>query len=196
MTATADLSIRETAELAGVSKKTVEKAIEAGVLKTIPRSLPAPGKAKNFLPLRAVVYFSTLENARLLDLPVHHKKAIWLNLSLQKSLLPNSIEFAPGTHLRVRELSEERAAAASRYKAARDKNIEARSDILGGTPVIRGTRITVYSVLGRLQGGETIDDIHEDNPDVPKEAIEAAALFARTHPMRGRPSGRPWLNVA
>jgi len=55
--------------------------------------------------------------------------------------------------------------------------------------------MTVYSVLGRLQDGDSIDDLTTDNPDVPREAFEAAAIFARAHPLRGRPSGRPWRNV-
>ena len=192
----ADLSIRETAVLAGVPKKTIEKAIETGIMEPVSRSVRMPGKTKQFLSLQAVAYFSALETARLLDLPVHHKKAIWRKLSQQAQLLPNAIEFSPGTVLRVKELSQERVAAASRYRSARDEFIEARGDILGGTPVIRGTRMTVYAVLGRLQGGETIDDLVEDNPDIPREAFEVAELFAKTHPMRGRPGGRPWRNVA
>jgi uncharacterized protein (DUF433 family) len=42
--------------------------------------------------------------------------------------------------------------------------------IMGGTPCIRGTRMTVYSVLGRVDHGDTIDEIAEENPDIPREA--------------------------
>ncbi len=77
----------------------------------------------------------------------------------------------------------------------RDAHIVSDPEILGGTPVIRGTRMTVYSVLGRLQDGDSIDDLTADNPDIPREAFEAAAIFARAHPLRGRPSGRPWRNA-
>ena len=48
-------------------------------------------------------------------------------------------------------------------------------EIKGGTPVIRGTRLTVYAVLGRIDHGETIDDILADNPDLTREALEAAS---------------------
>ena len=61
--------------------------------------------------------------------------------------------------------------------------------------MIKGTRMTVYSVLGRLQHGDAIDDLAEDNPDIPRDAFEAAAIFAKAHPLRGRPSGRPWRNA-
>src|SRR5437016_12072783 len=65
-------------------------------------------------------------------------------------------------------------------------------EIKVGTPVIRGTRRTVYAVLGRVDHGETIDDILADNPDLTREALEAAIIYARSHPLVGRPGGRPW----
>jgi len=73
--------------------------------------------------------------------------------------------------------------------------IEINPKVMLGKPVIRGTRITVYSVLGRIQHGETVDDILDDNPDLSREAIEAAITFARTHPLVGRPGGRPWTRA-
>jgi hypothetical protein len=38
----------------------------------------------------------------------------------------------------------------------RDAHIAVDDEIMGGTPVIRGTRITVYAVLGRIDHGDTI----------------------------------------
>ncbi|WP_018290064.1 DUF433 domain-containing protein [Verrucomicrobium sp. 3C] len=55
--------------------------------------------------------------------------------------------------------------------------------------------MTVYSVLGRVEHGETIENILKDNPDLPREAVEAALVFAASHPLRGRPSGRPWVRT-
>ena len=85
---------------------------------------------------------------------------------------------------------------AERYREARDLYITTDADILGGTPVIAGTRIAVYAVLGRLQDGDTVDDLIDEYPEVPREAFEAAELYARTRPLRGHPSGRPWCNSA
>lgn len=85
---------------------------------------------------------------------------------------------------------------AERYREARDLYITTEADILGGTPVIAGTRIAVYAVLGRLQDGDTVDDLIDDCPEIPREAFEAAALYAKAHHLRGRPSGRPWRNSA
>jgi uncharacterized protein (DUF433 family) len=88
------------------------------------------------------------------------------------------------------ELADAPSGAAARYKAFRDAYMVSDPETLGG-PMIRGTQITVYSVLGRLQDGESVDDLAADDPDVPREAFEAAVIFARTHPLRGRPGGRP-----
>lgn len=74
-----------------------------------------------------------------------------------------------------------------------DGHIVEDEGIKGGTPCIRGTRMTVYSVLGRVDHGDTIDEIAEENPDIPREALEAAVVHARAHPLVVRPGGKPWL---
>ena len=63
-----------------------------------------------------------------------------------------------------------------------DPFIVVDSAVQGGTPAIRGTRMTVYSVLGRIEHGETIDDILADNPDIARDAVEVAVAYARAHP--------------
>jgi uncharacterized protein (DUF433 family) len=70
--------------------------------------------------------------------------------------------------------------------------IEHNPQVMGGTAVIRGTRIPVYSVAGRIGHGDSIDSILEDNPDLCREAIEVALDFARANPFIGRLGGRPW----
>ena len=102
----------------------------------------------------------------------------------------------PGTTLDLAFLSTGTLGHAERYRNARDQFITSHPDILGCTPVIDGTRIPVHAVLGRFQGGETLQDLIDDDPEVPPEAFEAAELYARAHPLRGRPSGRPWRNAA
>lgn len=46
--------------------------------------------------------------------------------------------------------------------------------VMGGRAVIRGTRITVAAVQGRVSGGDTIDD---HDPDVSREAFESAMAY-------------------
>ncbi len=196
MALSSDLTLREAAELAGVTKTTVEKAVEAQVMHTLTRPARLRGGSTRYVPLQAVAYFAALKSANLIDLPVRHKKALWTRLVRLDPTALEPIEFSPGAVLHVNELAGEVFETAVRYKESRDAYIVSDTDILGGTPVIRGTRISVYAVLGRLQNGDSIADLVADNPDIPRDAFEAAAIFARAHPLRGRPGGRPWRNAA
>jgi uncharacterized protein (DUF433 family) len=69
-------------------------------------------------------------------------------------------------------------------------------DIMGGTPTIRGTRITAQAVLGRIAAGDTIDSILEDYPYLDRETVEGAAVYAAANPPRGRPAGKPWRHAS
>ena len=75
------------------------------------------------------------------------------------------------------------------YERARE-SIVSDPEIMGGTPVLRGTRITARSILGRIEGGDSIESILEDYPYLDPDGIEAAALYAKANPPRGRPAGR------
>lgn len=46
-------------------------------------------------------------------------------------------------------------------------------DVLGGTPVFRGTRVPVQTLLDYLEGGETIDDFLEGFPSVSRAQVVA-----------------------
>jgi uncharacterized protein (DUF433 family) len=47
-------------------------------------------------------------------------------------------------------------------------------DVLGGTPVFRGTRVPFQSLLDYVEGGETLDEFLDDFPTVTREAAIAA----------------------
>ena len=50
--------------------------------------------------------------------------------------------------------------------------------ICHGKPVIRGTRVLVSTILGALSGGDTIEAVIADYPNITKEDVEAALEFA------------------
>jgi uncharacterized protein (DUF433 family) len=56
--------------------------------------------------------------------------------------------------------------------------IEIDPDIMGGKPVIRGTRIPVETVLRKLGAGMTADAIIADHPRLTRDDILAAQAFA------------------
>lgn len=50
-------------------------------------------------------------------------------------------------------------------------------DILGGTPVFRGTRVPIESLFDHLEGGVSLDEFLDDFPTVKKDqAIEVLAI--------------------
>jgi uncharacterized protein (DUF433 family) len=52
-------------------------------------------------------------------------------------------------------------------------------DILGGTPVFRGTRVPVQVLFDYLEGGETLEDFLEGFPTVSRESAVAALEEAK-----------------
>lgn len=59
--------------------------------------------------------------------------------------------------------------------------IEINPEIMFGKPVITGTRITVESILRKLAGGMTVQEIRVDHPHLTQEDIYATAAFAADH---------------
>ena len=56
--------------------------------------------------------------------------------------------------------------------------IERNAHICGGEPVIRGTRVTLRTVLASLAEGATIQEILGDFPTLTEEAVRAVIAFA------------------
>jgi uncharacterized protein (DUF433 family) len=50
--------------------------------------------------------------------------------------------------------------------------------ILGGKPVIAGTRMSVQLILEKLHDGWTIEDLLDDYPHLAREQIVAALAYA------------------
>lgn len=51
-------------------------------------------------------------------------------------------------------------------------------EVLMGKPIIRGLRISVDQILKALAGGVTIDELLKDYPELEREDIQAALLYA------------------
>ena len=58
------------------------------------------------------------------------------------------------------------------------EHIEINADIRFGRPCVRGTRISVYDVLGWLASGMSHSDIIEDFPELNNTQILACLAYA------------------
>ena len=56
--------------------------------------------------------------------------------------------------------------------------IEINPDICNGKAIIKGTRITVATILGFLSAGDSYEDILEAYPSISKEDIMACLQYA------------------
>jgi len=68
-----------------------------------------------------------------------------------------------------------------------DQIVHRDPDILGGTPVFRGTRVPVRSLFDYLEGGDTLDEFLRQFPSVRRE--QAIALLD----LHGISALRAWL---
>ncbi len=59
-------------------------------------------------------------------------------------------------------------------------------DILGGSPVFRGTRVPIQALFDYLEDGETLEDFLQGFPTVSREAA-VAALEEAKHLLLARP---------
>ena len=63
--------------------------------------------------------------------------------------------------------------------SALDSVVQVDPEILGGTPVFRGTRVPVKNLLDYLTAGDTLDQFLDDFPTVKRHQAVAALELAR-----------------
>ncbi|HEX8009832.1 MAG TPA: DUF433 domain-containing protein [Casimicrobiaceae bacterium] len=54
-------------------------------------------------------------------------------------------------------------------------------DILGGTPVLVGTRVPVQALIDYIEGGHSLEEFLDDFPTVSREIAVAALEQAKAH---------------
>jgi uncharacterized protein (DUF433 family) len=71
--------------------------------------------------------------------------------------------------------------------ASAEELVTTSPDILGGLPVIKGTRVPVLDVAASVVAGVPRSRILAAYPGLTAEQIDLAALYAQANPPRGRP---------
>ncbi|MFM9865285.1 MAG: DUF433 domain-containing protein [Micropepsaceae bacterium] len=61
---------------------------------------------------------------------------------------------------------------------ATHERIEINPEVMGGKPVIRGTRLPVEIILRKLGAGKAAEEIVRDHPRLTQDDIRAAQAFA------------------
>lgn len=74
--------------------------------------------------------------------------------------------------------------------------VEAREDVLGGTPCFRGTRVPVHDIAAMLANGDSVAALQTAYPGLTEVQIRAAPLYAAAYPRRGRRrKAPPWRRL-
>ena len=66
-----------------------------------------------------------------------------------------------------------------RWIMPQESVIVSDSEILGGTPCFRGTRVPVVSLIDYLEAGDSLDEFLDNFPSVSREAAVAALEEAK-----------------
>ena len=183
---------REAAVLAGVPLRSVDKAIEEKVVS------PRRSTRRGTLLDRGDVLAIALIARAGLPLRPQTKRRIneWVHGLPSEESFEETKELLLSDVLVLRADAEfgQLAGRVHQYLEGRERHIESNPEIQEGQPVISGTRLTVQAVAERLNRGDSIASLSEDYPGVPPEAFEAARIYAKSHPPRGRPA-RPWRDA-
>jgi uncharacterized protein (DUF433 family) len=177
------LTRNEIAEISGVSINAVNKALEQRVAKARRqrgRTLLAADEAA------ALVLLSELP----ISLSINLKRKVRNWIVKRNPASAEEFELSRALRVAMTENAADVARRAFDYVRMRDKYVEVDPGKMGGTPVIRGTRVPVRTLAQLVEGGESPRALKEDYPHIPEEAYGVAVLWAKGNPRRGRPAGQ------
>ena len=77
--------------------------------------------------------------------------------------------------------------------AKRDDTIVSDPEILGGMPIIRGTRVLAYDLAASVKAGIPRDRILAAYPTIKEHHLDLAVAYAEANPLQDRTIGlSPW----
>jgi uncharacterized protein (DUF433 family) len=171
----------EAAVLSRLSLKAVNNAIDK---RTVIAHRGGPGR---LLDEPALVYLS-LERRLAADTTPEFRRRLFAELAAA----PNRNAVTVGAlTLDLREARREVRERLRHLRRAK-RIVVSDPEILGGTPVFRGTRIPVHHIAYLLREGDTPVALRNAYPRLTEEMIRLAPIYAEAHPARGRPRKQPW----
>jgi len=179
---TALITANEAASVTGVPLRHVHRIIDAGLLK---------GAVKRHRGARL------LARKALVGLKLAHETADVLTLESRRAVVAASIRDPRQAAIRADLIVVDARLAARAVRSGLDRLSKARRavsstpDVLGGTPVFKGTRIPVHDIAEMLANGDSPAAIARAYPRLAKDRIRLAAVYASAYPRRGRPRRKP-----
>lgn len=175
------LTVPEAAYVAGVTERTVNHEIDAQILRSRGR------KERRAVHGTDILYLGAVREVR-------HQMAPELRRRMRAAIASAVSQSRPVAKVAAFEvkISALKLAAGKNFttleRAKRDY-IESRPGVLAGEPVIKGTRIPARLIADLVRQGVARGKIYNEY-DLTREQTEAAILFDRVTPKRGRPPVR------
>jgi uncharacterized protein (DUF433 family) len=168
----------EAAALIEISPKRIYKEIEY-------RVICSETPNQNQLSFGTLVYLRALKEVNF-DFSVSYR--IHLHQALQTAWEQQiaSLEFGKFFTLKIGEIGQELQLLIDRFEAWK-ANLVNNPDILGGTTVFPGSRLSVQRIGGSLERGEAVEVLREDYPYLTDEDFAFARIFVKAYPIQGRP---------
>lgn len=172
----------EAASVTGVPLRQVHRIIDAGLLGTV---VKRRNKARLLAP------------RGLVGLRLAHDTADVLTLQGRRTVVATSIQSPRQSLIRADTIVVDARPAARTVRSGLNLLAKARGivsstpDVLGGTPVFKGTRIPVHDVADMLANGDRPAAIIRAYPQLDAEHVRLAPIYAQAYPARGRPRTKP-----
>lgn len=172
-------SPQEAAAIAGVRLQRVQNAITE---RQLGRDFAVSADGRRRIDLPAVLTLAAV--ARLGDVRIAPQV---LYRAFRKAGLPRGqVRVGDAVTIDARRLLGAVMRNIALYDVARARIVEDPA-VMGGVPVVKGTRIPARMLHARLAGGDTVESILEDYPYLDRKTVEASALYVAANPARGRP---------
>jgi len=177
-TQTTLMTANEAASITGVPLRQVHRIIDAGLL---------GGAVKRRHNARLLV------PKALVGLKLAHETADVLTLRSRRAVVATSVRLPRQAMIRTDLIVVDARPAARAVRSGLSQLSKARGivssapDVLGGTPVFKGTRIPVHDIADMLANGDRPAAIIKAFPQLNEDRIRLAAIYALAYPPRGRP---------
>jgi len=176
------MTANEAASVTGVPLRQVHRIIDAGLMGT---AVKRRDKARLLTP------------TALVGLKLAHEMADVLTLRSRRAVVATSIRLPKQSMIRTDLIVIDARPAARAVRAGLSqlskacRIVSSAPDVLGGTPVFKGTRIPVHDIADMLANGDRPAAIMKAFPQLDQDKIRLAAIYALAYPPRGRPRTKP-----
>lgn len=191
MPATEMLKATEAAVVANVSLRDVNRVIDEHIL---PETLVSANNGRYVLAAACPLITFYFESAKRLTSDerlsairsAEPRLLLWVRAERRAMLKIDWTVRDELLTIDLRPFFERSIERLARLDSAREL-VTVSDEIMGGAPVISGTRIPVHDVAAALAADMPVKKILEDYPSLTEEKLKLAALYAAANPLRGRP---------